>query len=104
MITVRQIQRLWDEKRYDRLITELLVARVESAVPVKSRLTGSTAAAALGLIRMEELNQAHHLLSQTLLRCILASQGNDGGWNDPMLCALCLRALQTSRGQGLAIE
>jgi hypothetical protein len=43
-----------------------------------------------------------------MLRCIIASQcaegSRDGGWNDPALCALCLRALFTSRGQGLAIE
>ena len=124
MITVRFIQRLWDARAYDRLIGELLAARVESSPRITSRLSGSTAAAALGLIRLDELNQAHTPIAQKMLRCIIASQsshgGHDGGtgsgrdaghdacqdagWNDPMLCALCLRALLTARGQGLAIE
>lgn len=108
MITVRFIQRLWDGRNYDRLIGELLAARVESSPRINSRLTGSTAAAALGLIRLDELNQSHTPIAQKMLRCIIASQTTDGGqeagWNDPMLCALCLRALMTARGQGLAIE
>jgi hypothetical protein len=104
VITVRFIQRLWDGGNYDRLIGELLAARVESSARINSRLTGSTAAAALGLIRLDELNQSHTPIAQKMLRCIIASQTNDGGWNDPMLCALCLRALMTARGQGLAIE
>ncbi|MBC8108124.1 MAG: hypothetical protein H7Z14_16175 [Anaerolineae bacterium] len=108
MITVRFIQRLWDGRNYDRLIGELLAARVESSPRINSRLTGSTAAAALGLIRLDELNQSHTPVAQKMLRCIIASQTTDGGqesgWNDPMLCALCLRALMTARGQGLAIE
>src|SRR5688572_3075249 len=108
MITVRFIQRLWDARSYDRLIRELLATRVEGSPRVAASLAGSTAAAALGLIRLDELNQSHTPIAQKMLRCIIASQGatggNDGGWNDPALCALCLRALFTSRGQGLAIE
>ncbi|CAN5515441.1 hypothetical protein BH09PLA1_BH09PLA1_32350 [soil metagenome] len=104
MITVRFVQRLWDGRNYDRLIAELLAARVESSPRIASRLTGSTAAAALGLIRLDELNQSHTPIAQTMLRCVIASQTTDGGWNDPLLCALCLRALLTARGQGLAIQ
>lgn len=104
MITVRFIQRLWDGRNYQRLIRELLAARIEGSPRVASALSGSTAAAALGLIRLDELNQAHTPVAQKMLRCIIASQGNDGGWNDPLICALCLRALLTARGQGLAIE
>jgi hypothetical protein len=104
VITVRQIQRLWDDRKYHRLIAELIEARVESSPRLATRLDGSIAAAALGLIRLEELDQAHTPLAATLLRCIIASQGNDGGWNDPLLCALCVRALLTCRGHGVAID
>ena len=108
MITVRFIQRLWDARQYDRLIRELLAARVEGSARVATALSGSTAAAALGLIRLDELNQSHTPVAQKMLRCIIASQASDGasdgGWNDPLVCALCVRALLTSRGQGLAIQ
>lgn len=104
MITLRQIQRLWNARRYERLIQELIYARVESSPRVLGRLTDPAAAAALALIRLDELGQAHDPIAQTLLRSIIASQGADGGWNDPMLCSLCVRALLTARGQGLAVE
>jgi hypothetical protein len=95
---------LWDARKYDQLIAELLATRVESSPRVTAALSGSTAAAALGLIRLDELNQSHTPIAQNMLRCIIASQGSDGGWNDPLLCALCVRSLLTSRGHGLAIE
>ena len=46
MITVRFIQRLWDSRSYDRLIRELLAARVEGSPRVASALCGWSAAAA----------------------------------------------------------
>src|SRR3954451_11958945 len=107
MITLRQIQRLWDARNYRHVTQDLLAARLESSPRLASYLSvsaGRTAAAALALIRLDELDQADTPLAATLLRCIIASQGTDGGWDDPLLCSLCVRALLTARGQGLAID
>jgi hypothetical protein len=58
----------------------------------------------MALIRLSELGQSHVPLAQTLLRPLLATQESDGGWADPMLTSLCLRALMAGNGAGLAIE
>lgn len=104
MITVRQIERLWEGRAYDRLVGELLSLRIEDSTRLRSLLSGSLPAAAMGLIRLDELNQSHHPIAQKLIRRLLASQAPDGGWEDPLITALCIRALLTSNGQGPAIE
>lgn len=60
--------------------------------------------AAWALLRLDELAQSHTTLYQRLLRMILAAQEADGGWIDPLVTSLCLRALMAGRGQGIAIE
>jgi hypothetical protein len=104
VITIKQAQRFWDSRQYDRLFTTLLAHRVERSDTLAAALRGSLPAAAMMLIRLDELDQAHVPLAQTLIRCLLACQATDGGWDDPMTTALCVRALQTSRGQGQAID
>jgi hypothetical protein len=104
MITVKQIQRLWDNRQYDRLIGELLGPRAEDSERLRASLTGSLPAAALALIRLDELNQAHVPLAQKLIRRLLVSQSADGGWDDPLITALCTRALMTTGGQGPCID
>jgi hypothetical protein len=104
MITLRQIERLWEHRQYDRLIVELLGNRAEDSARLRTCLSGSLPAAALALIRLEELNQSHAPLSQKLIRRLLVSQGADGGWDDPLLTALCARALVATGGQGVAID
>jgi hypothetical protein len=104
MHTVKQIQRLWEARKYQALLTDLAANRVESALRTESPATVSIAAAAMGLIRLAELGQSHVALAQTLLRTLFATQETDGGWADPMLTSLCLRALMTGNGAGLAIE
>jgi hypothetical protein len=61
-------------------------------------------AAAVAMVRLDELAQSHVRLFGKLLRTVLTSQEPDGGWGDPVATALCLRALMCSRGQGVAIE
>ncbi len=40
-----------------------------------------------------------------LVRALLAAQYvNDGGWGDPVVTALCLRALMTCRGHGASVD
>jgi hypothetical protein len=104
MITVKHIERLWTARQYDRLLRELLSARPEATVRLEAELSGSLPAAALGVIRLDELGQAHAPLYATLVRAILAAQNPDGGWTDPMLSALCLRALLCGRGNGEAVD
>jgi hypothetical protein len=104
MITVRQIERLWNEKSYRRLTAELLSTRSESTCRLDAELSNSLGAAALAMIRLDELEQSHHPLNRKLLNVILVAQEADGGWGDPLRSALCLRALLCSRGEGTVVE
>jgi hypothetical protein len=59
----------------------------------------------MALVRLEELSQSHVPLYARLVRALLAAQSaSDGGWGDPAVTALCLRALTGGRGNGLAVE
>ncbi|HSI35413.1 MAG: hypothetical protein ACAI43_18870 [Phycisphaerae bacterium] len=104
MQTVRQIERYWTARQYDRLTRELLKARPEASERLALELGQALPSAALAIIRLDELCQAHHPLVGKLIRTIIAAQENDGGWGDPLVSALCLRALLTNHGQGVAIE
>jgi len=104
MQTVRQIDRLWNARQYDRLARELLAARPEFSLRLVGELSQSVPVAALGLIRLDALTQGAHPLNEKLIRTILAAQEADGGWGDPVVSALCLRALMCSRGQGVAVH
>jgi hypothetical protein len=104
MITVRQIERLWTGKAYERLFRELLSARPEASLRLEMELGRSIPAAALAMIRLEELSQSFVPIYGQFLRTILNDQHADGGWGEPMTTALCLRALMCDRGHGLAIE
>src|SRR5215216_947988 len=104
MQTVRQIERFFSAKQYTRLARDLLLARPESSARLLAELAQPAPAAALALIRLDELHQAHHPLSQRLLRTILSSQEADGGWGDPVSTAVCLRALLLNRGAGLSVQ
>lgn len=109
MITVRWIERLWEAKKYRQLATELLQNRPEGMVDCFSApedAVGSRAAtaAALSLIRLDELTQSNAPLSRKLLRTLLACQQSDGGWGGLFTSALCTRALLCSQGNGVAVE
>jgi len=104
MTTVRHLEKLWQSKTYAKLVRELLSGRPESSLRLASELITPLAAAALALIRLDELDQSHVPLAGKLLRTILLSQHADGGWSDPMTTALCLRALLANCGDGLSIE
>jgi hypothetical protein len=61
--------------------------------------------AALAMIRLDELSQAHHPFYRRLLNVILTSQQPDGGWGDPLTTALCVRALIAGgAGSGAAVN
>lgn len=104
MFTIRQIERLWNAKQYRRLAVELLTGRPEASYRLETEFSRSVPAAALALIRMDELTQSHHPFYRTLLNVLIVGQEADGGWGDVMTTALCVRALTCGDGQGVAVE
>src|SRR5690349_17511203 len=105
MITIRQIERDWVARKYERLFDALVEIRAEGSFPFDLTDGRAVPAAAMALIRLDELSQTHVPLYTRLLRALLAAQNvNDGGWGDPVITALCLRALMAGRGNGVAID
>lgn len=105
MMTVRQIERWWESGSLDKLAKGLLASRMEDSPTLRQICRqSSTAAAALGMIRLDELNQSHSALYGRLLRHVLSKQQSDGGWDDPATGALALRALMSHHGTGAAID
>ena len=104
MITVRQIDRLWSAKAYERLLEQLVLPRPEASDRLLSQLPGSLPVAAMAVIRLDELSQPFVPLYSQLVRTILAAQRPDGGWGDVMTTAICLRALLCGNGNGEAID
>ena len=108
MITIRQIERLFQEQRWHRLWDELLANRPEAQFvrlceQQSDSLRRVVPIAALAMIRLDELAQSHHTFYRRLLNIVLTGQQKDGGWGDPLTTALCLRALLTSNGEGCAV-
>jgi hypothetical protein len=105
MQTVKQIERLWTGRRYEALLGELVACRADAEfVPLLQTCSIAIPAAAMAMIRLDELGQSGAPIYHKLLICLLAAQESDGGWSDPILSALCLRALLGSRGGGEAID
>jgi hypothetical protein len=107
MITVKHIERLWTGRMYDRLFRELLANRPEGGLRLELELTGAcraTPAAAMAIIRLNELGQSHHALQAKLVRTLIATQEPDGGWGDPIATTFALRALLADNGDGAVID
>jgi len=104
MLTVRRIERLWNERKCLQLLEELIAPRIEAAAVAELTETPAASAAALALIRLDELHQPQAALCPRLIGSLLALQQTDGGWGDVATTALCLRALCLQNGQGPAIE
>ena len=104
MQTVRHIERLWNARQYVKLFGELIANRPESTFRLEIETPTSTVAAGVGIIRLDELNQAHVPLYSTFIRALVASQERDGGWGDATITTLCLRALMLGKGQGESIQ
>ncbi len=103
MITIRQIERLWGTKNYERLFRDLISFRPEGTLRAQIQLAQPMATAAMGVVRLYELSQESTPVYGTLLRAVLAGQQPDGGWGDPMTSSLCLRALMFGKGTGPAV-
>jgi hypothetical protein len=104
MVTIKQIERHWNAKAFDRIFRELVACRPEGLYHPEPQANPATLAAAMAVIRLDELTQTHVPLYAKLVRAILAAQEADGGWGDPAVSALCVRALTCSHGQGLSVN
>ena len=102
MITLRQLERFFDQQQYRRLYQELIAGRPEANAGFDVVLSRVVPIAALGMIRLDELTQSHTPLYRRLLKVVLTSQQKDGGWGDPVVSALCVRALLLGGGHGAA--
>jgi hypothetical protein len=105
MTTVRQIERDWNARNYEKLFRELTAARPEAKFCFEFEGGRATPAAAMGIIRLAELSQSFVPLYAKLVRAVLAAQdARDGGWGDVVVTALCCRALLADRGHGVALD
>jgi hypothetical protein len=105
MQTVKHIERLWSARRYDALLTQLVACRTDAQfLPLLQTNSLAIPAAAMAMVRLDELGQSGAPIYHKVLVALLASQESDGGWGDPILTALCLRALLGSRGAGESID
>jgi hypothetical protein len=93
MMTVRQMQRLWDTRQFKRLVEEISSQRIEALAADELTDHPAVAAAAWGLIRLEELNQPQVPLCRILINVLVARQESDGGWGDVAVTALVLRGM-----------
>ena len=104
MITLRQLQRLWQVKSFSRMSSLLLEMRAESSLRLAQEVARPLPLAALAIIRLDELSQAHTPFCAQMIRTILAAQEQDGGFGDALTSALCIRALSCCNGHGTAID
>jgi hypothetical protein len=104
MMTAKHIERQWTAKNYGCLLNDLLEARPEGKFRFDSASSLTARTAALALIRLEELDQSHLPIAVRLIRTLLAMQESDGGWGEPALTALVLRALFCCNGSGAVID
>lgn len=100
MMTIRHIERLFDDHQHRRLYRELIAGRPEATFALEPVLARVVPIAALGMLRLDELSQSHTSLYRRLLNVVLTAQQPDGGWSDPMTTALCIRALLSGGGKG----
>ena len=103
MTTVKQLERTWTAKQYERLYKDLVECRAEAGLAFEFEADWSLPAAAMAVVRMDELSQAHVPLCRQLIGALLGRQLADGSWGDPAVTALCLRALLCSQGSGDAV-
>ncbi len=103
MLTVRQIERLWESRNYNRLIDELVEGRAEGTEGIRPLLHGPETAAALAIVRMGELLQGHQVLVGRLVRYLISIQSPEGGFGDTTTTAICIRALAANQGSGPVI-
>ena len=101
MLTPAKLNRLWQQSRHRALVREVAANRPEARLELDARLGGPTLAAALGLMRLGELNQLHQPLARSMRDRLAWSQAGDGSWGErgggcPVLTAFAARALSAT--------
>jgi hypothetical protein len=105
MFTISRVAWLWKRKQYEHIVNLCMDLRHEPLLRLQAACRDvAVAAAAAAVIRMEELCLSHAPLCGQLLRFIISQQQADGGWGNPALTELCIRALKCEQGQGLVID
>ena len=90
MQTARHLERLWTAGRYSKLIDMIATPR-RMALPDEPR---KVIAAAVVLLRLQELNQPIGSFGKVMRGTLIAEQAADGSWADDVrVTALCVRAL-----------
>ena len=74
MITIRQIERAWQARTYEKLFRELVANRPESTFRFEHEQGRAIPAAAMAIIRLEELSQAHVSVCAQLIRAVVAGR------------------------------
>ena len=72
MITIRQIERAWTARTYEKLFRELVSNRPEASFRFEHEQGRAIPAAAMAVIRLEELSQSHTPLAAKLVRAVQA--------------------------------
>lgn len=103
MLTVRQVEKYWQIRAFDRLIDELCAGRGEAVGGIRQLLRGPVVAAGLAVVRLTELNQGQVPLVAQFIRFLINQQQLDGGWMDPVTTAVAVRALCSDGGSGTAM-
>ena len=103
MMTTRHIERLFSDHQHRKLYRDLIVGRPEATFALEPVLARVVPIAALGMIRLDELGQNTCAVYRRLLSVVLTAQQVDGGWGDPMVTAICVRALLCGGGSGAAV-
>lgn len=94
MTSVRQIDGLWSEGRTRQLVTELTRFRPDfPASMIDSVSSSPVVAAALAMVRLQELDQTLLASYEGLKRKLLASQAADGSFGSIPITVLACRAL-----------
>lgn len=105
MLTTAKLSRLWKQAKYRALVREVCEGRPEARLELDTRCGGPTAAAALGLLRLVELNQSHLPLAAELASRLLWTQNRNGSWGGeanepiPLVTVLAVRALASKPGE-----
>lgn len=104
MFMARHLERGFRTGDFHRIVSSCLEMRPEASVRLAAAIATPVGAAAMAIIRLDELSQNHNPLAARMIRALISTQDADGGWGDVVLTALCVRALSCSHGQGPALD
>jgi hypothetical protein len=94
MLTSKQIERLWQQHDFRKLVVMLTAGRAEFPADVVAEFAEHpVAAASLAIIRLNELHQARSPVVQRLIEFIIGQRDPDLLWGNLTLSCVAIRAL-----------